>query len=62
MYGQGLFVKTPSDTDTRFRFKRNANRTASSMWGPRNGEKPKNTPSANAAVVRSGASSMCGGG
>ena len=34
-------------------------RSPSSVCRPRNGEKPKNTPSANAAAVRSGVSSMC---
>ena len=34
-------------------------RAPSRVWKPRNGEKPKNTPRANAAAVRSGVSSMC---
>ncbi len=55
----GRFEYTPSSTATRFRFSRNASAIARIVCSPRNGENPKNTPSANAAAVRSGVSWMC---
>ena len=40
-------------------FSRNAKTMPRIVWKPRNGEKPKKTPSAKAAAVRSGVSSTC---